>query len=183
MPGSVNGIQAVSGIVNSIPAAPTGAKFYLHAMADVPGVVAANNFLSVFNPVGSGKTVIFYQVILTPGTSGATSVTTSMNIFRTTAASAGTLVAASAVNRFLTADPNPVTQVRVGNPTVTTVGTTLLGLPPATNAVGVGGGMAANVAVPSGAGFVCLPGEGVVYSTASGSTAQLWNLNVTWAEI
>jgi hypothetical protein len=179
----INGVLTVGGIVNSIPAAPTGAKFYLHGMADVPGVVAANNFLSLFNPVGSGKTTIFYQVILTPGTSGATSVTSSMNIFRTTAASAGTLIAASAVNRFLTADPNPVVQVRVGNPTVTTAGTTLLGLPPATNAVGVGGGMSANVAVPSGAGFICQPGEGVVYTTASGNVNQLWNINVTWAEI
>jgi hypothetical protein len=183
MGSQANGVMAVNGTINSIPAAPTGAKFYLHGMSDLPGVAAANNFLSIFNPVGSGKTVIFYQLILTPGTSGVTTVTTSMNIFRTTAASAGTLITASAVNRFLTADPNPVAQVRVGNPTVTAVGTTLLGLPPATNAAGVGGGMSANVAVPSGAGFVCLPGEGVVYSTAAGNVNQLWNLNVTWAEI
>ena len=183
MPTSINGIQTIAGIVSSVPAAPVGAKFYLHGMSDVPGVVAANNFLSIFNPVGSGKTVIFYQLILSPGTSGATTVTNSMNIFRTTAASGGTLIAAASVNRFLTADANPVAEVRVGNPTTTNVGTTLLGLPPGKEAVGIGSPSAQNVAVPSGAGFVCLPGEGVVYNTAAGSTAQLWNINVTWAEL
>jgi hypothetical protein len=179
MPSETNGIPTV----NSIPAAPVGAKFYLHGMADVPGVVTANNFLSIFNPVGSGKTVIFYQLILTPWATGAATVTTSMNIFRTTAASAGTLIAASAVNRFVTTDPSPVAQVRVGNPTVTTVGTTLLGLPPAVTTAGAGVGASNSVAIPSGAGFICLPGEGVVYSTAAGDVDQLWNINVTWAEL
>ena len=183
MPTSVNGVQAVSGIVNSVPAAPAGAKFYLHGMADVPGVVLGNSFLSIFNPVGSGKTVIFYQLILSPWATGAATVTTSMNIFRTTAASAGTLIAASAVNRFVTSDPNPVAQVRVGNPTVTAVGTTLLGLPPAVTTVGAGVGATSSVSVPSGAGFVCQPGEGVVYTTAAGDVDQLWNINVTWAEL
>lgn len=178
----INGVLTVGGIVNSVPAAPIGAKFYLHGMSEIPGVVAANNFLSVFNPAASGKTVIFYQLILTPWATAVTTATAAMNIFRTTAASGGTLIAASAVNRFLTTDADPVAQVRVGNPTVTTTGTTLLGLPPAiSSAAGVGGGE--SVAVPPGAGFACLPGEGVVYTTASGNVNQLWNINVTWAEI
>ena len=172
-----------SGTINSIPAAPLGAKFYLHGMSDVPGVAAANNFLSLFNPVGSGKTVILYQLILTPWATAGTSVATSMNIFRTTAASGGTLIAPSAVNRFLTTDSNPVMQVRTTNPTVTATGTTLLGLPPAITGAGAGVGAEASVSIPSGAGFVCLPGEGVVYSTAAGSVNQLWNINVTWAEL
>lgn len=196
MPSSVNGVQAVrvadteghgllirtDGSITT-STAPENAKFYLHGMSDVPGVATANNFLSIFNPVGSGKTVIFYQLILTPGTSGATSVTNSMNIFRTTAASGGTQIAAANVNRFVTADGNPVAEVRVGNPTTTNVGTTLLGLPPGVDPVGVSSGSSASVAIPSGAGFVCLPGEGVVYNTAAGSTNQLWNINVTWAEL
>lgn len=172
-----------SGTINTIPAAPLGAKFYLHGMSDVPGVAAANNFLSIFNPAASGKTVIFYNLILTPWATGAATVTTSLNIFRTTAASGGTLIAASAVNRFLTTDPNPVAQVRVGNPTVTAVGTTLLGLPPAVTTVGAGVGAGNSVAVPPGAGFICLPGEGVVYTTSVGDVDQLWNINVTWAEL
>lgn len=179
MPSENNGIPTV----NSIPAAPVGAKFYFHSIADVPGVVAANTFLSIFNPLGSGKTLIFYSASIIPWATAATTATVSLNIFRTSAASAGTLIAASNVNRFTTTDANPVAEVRVGNPTVTTVGATLLGIPPAVTNAGEGLSASASPSVPSGAGFVCLPGQGVSYSTASGDVDQLWNINVLWAEL
>ena len=66
---------------------------------------------------------------------------------------------------------------------VTTAGTTLLGLPPIVSTTGAGVGATGSVSVPSGAGFVCQPGEGVVYTTAAGDVDQLWNINVTWAEL
>jgi hypothetical protein len=174
--------NAASSPIYVTQAAPIGTKFYFHSIVEAPGVVAANNFLSIFNPIGSGKTLIFYAANIDAYSTAGTSVTNNLQIFRTTAASAGTLITASAVNRFVTTDPNPVAQVRVGNPTVTTTGTVLIGFPPAITGAGAGTGPVGNASIPPGAGFICLPGEGVSYGTAVGSTAQLWNLNVTWAE-
>jgi len=160
-----------------------GSKFYFHSLTEISGVLAANNFISIFNPSASGKTLVFYQATVDAYATGAATVTTNMKVFRTTAASAGTLIAASTVNRFNTADANPVAEVRVGNPTTTNVGTALIGFIPAITTVGAGTGPTGNATVPSGAGFVCRPGEGIVYNTAAGDVDQLWNINVTWAEL
>lgn len=178
MPSELNGISTV----NSIPAAPVGYKFYFHGMVDIPGVATANNFLSVFNPVGSGKTLVFYQAIISGYAGAAATSANSLQIFRTTAASGGSLVAAANVNRFVTTDPNPVAEVRTDNPSTTNSGSVILGFaPPITT--GSGGSATAQSSIPPGAGFVCLPGQGVVYGTAAGDTDQLWNINVLWAEV
>lgn len=197
MPTSVNGasntrvvdlsghalsVRADGSIGVSTGGVPEGSKFYVTAVTDVPGVVAANNFLSVFNPVGSGKNVVIFFAQTIPWATGATTATVSMNVFRTTAASAGTLVTASSIGRFVTADGSPVTEVRTGNPTVTTTGASLLGTPPAITsaASGVSGGSVSS-STP-GASFLLVPGEGIVWRTASGNVNQLWNFQVIWAE-
>lgn len=168
----------------SIPttSVPEGAKFYFHTIYDAPGVVAANNFLSVFNPVGSGKLVIFFQAEVSSYSTGASSTATSLTATRTTAASAGSLIAAASVNRFITTDPNPTTEVRTTNPTVTTTGLALNAwVPPLST--GAGAGATAYTSTPPGAGFVCQPGQGIVFSTAAGNTSQVWKINSIWAEV
>jgi hypothetical protein len=71
--------------------------------------------------------------------------------------------------------------VRKGNPTITTVATSLGGFPPAisTAAQGV---IAAPGVTEAGPPSFSLPGEGVAMQTAAGSVAQLWNLGFIWAE-
>jgi hypothetical protein len=161
---------------------PEGAKFYFHTIYDVPGVVASNNFLSVFNPGSSTKAVIFYAAEIASYAVGATSVATSITAARITAASGGTLITAANTNRFVTSDPNPQAEVRVGNPTVTTVGLPLNGwIPPI--ATGAGSGATAYTSVPPGAGFFCVPGQGIVFNTAAGNVNQMWKINTIWAEI
>ena len=66
----------IDGAVTTLTGAPTGAKFYVFSIGDVPGVVAANTFMSVFNPVGSGKLIQLYQSIILPWATASTSVTT-----------------------------------------------------------------------------------------------------------
>ncbi len=170
-----------AGNISTVPAGPAGFKFYLHWLSDVPGVVASNNFISVFNPLGSGKTIIFYLATAASYTVAAASTPNSMNIYRTTAASAGTLVAAASVGRFLTADPNPVAEVRFGNPTVTVSGTSVQAFPPPIS-TGAGIGSTSSAASPSGASAIALPGQGIVFNTAAGDVDQVWNFGVVWAE-
>lgn len=171
-----------AGSVNSIPAAPAGSLFYFYSLADLPGVVAANNFLSVFNPLTSPKILVFYQAQIVSYSVGEAQSANSMLINRTSAASGGTQVAASTMPRFLTTWDNPVAEVRHANPTVTTVSPILVGVAPVIS-VGVGASASSTQQGPSGASFVCLPGQGLVMRTAAGDVDQRWNLSFTWAEL
>lgn len=197
MPTSVNGVlntrvvdssghglsvRADGSIAVITAGVPEGSKFYVTAVNDVPGVVAANNFLSLFNPVGSGRNVVVFFAQTIPWATGATSATVSMNVFRTTAASAGTLVTASTIGRFVTADGSPVAEIRTGNPTVTTTGASLLGTPPAVTSTPSGESGGSVSSSTPGASFLLVPGEGIVWRTASGDVDQLWNFQVIWAE-
>lgn len=160
---------------------PESYQFYFHTIFDVPGVVAANTFLSIFNPVGSGKTISFYAVNPSSYTIGASSTPNSMVVDRITAASGGTLIAAANINKLYTATPNSIAEVRVSNPTVTKTGLTLDSWPPPLS-TGAGQGSTTYSVPPPGQGFTCLPGQGIAFSTAAGNTNQVWSLNVNWAE-
>lgn len=172
-----------SGLITAIPGVAAGTNFYTTAIQDVPGVAAANVFLSVLNPLGSGKVVTFYGVFVLPWASGAAAVAVSMNLFRISAASGGTQVTAANIDKFYTSSPNSIADARIGGPTVTTVGNAVGGFPPAITSAADGVTAAPSVAAPSGASFACFPGEGLALRTASGATTQLWNLGFIWSEV
>ncbi len=161
---------------------PAGTQLYTTQIVDAPGVVAANNFLSIFNPLGSGKVFTFYQFVAFPYAGGATSATASMAVFRTTAASGGTLRPAADVGKFVTSQTNSVSEVRTGNPTTTNANVPILSVPPAITAAAAGVSAVASITPPTGASFICLPGEGVVARTAAGDTDQFWDLGFVWSE-
>lgn len=196
MPTSVNGVTTTR-IVDSgnsnhsvavssdgrllTAAAPENYQFYFYSLIDAPGVVAANNFLSIFNPIGSGKTISFFSVAPDSYASGASSTASSLVVDRITAASGGTLITAANINKLITIEPNSIAQVRTGNPTVTKVGSQLYSWPPPL-ATGIGATSSAYSSVPPGQGFFCLPGEGINFSTPAGNVNQVWSIKVTWAE-
>lgn len=160
---------------------PEDYKFYFHTVFDAPGVVLANNFMSVMNPVGSGKNVILFQAEFGSYTIGASNTATSITATRISSATLGTLIPAASVNRFVTSWANPVAQVRTLNPTVVPVGLPLNAwIPPISTGAGIGA--TSYTSTPPGAGFVCAPGEGLVFGTAAGNVNQVWKINVIWAE-
>lgn len=197
MPTSVNGAQLFrladnSGHSLSIRAdgsltttsLPEGAQPYTTLIHNALGVVAANNFLSLFNPVGSGKTLTIAQFICYPYATAAAAPTDNMQVWRTTAASVGTLLAAANINKFDTAQSNSIAEVRTGNPTTTLLGTVpVLAIPPAVTAAAGGVSATSNIVPPTGALFTCHPGEGVVARTPAGSVGQVWSLGFSWLEI
>lgn len=155
---------------------------YVYSLTDVPGVVAANTFVSFFNPAGSGKAFAALQVLIQPYATGATSVDASFALFRTTAASGGTLVSASTINKFDPAHPNPVTQVRIGNPTVTTSGLVIGSTAPAVTA-GFGNNAPLTVQAAQGAALIAYPGTGIAFQTSAGDVDQRWNFSLFWTEV
>lgn len=165
------------------PTAITG-QIYTTLIRNTPGVVAANNFLSVFNPVGSGKNLIFAQFVCFPYSTGATAPTDNMEVWRTTTATVGTLLAAANVGKFDTTQSNSIAEVRTGNPTTTLSGTVpVLAVPPAVTSAAGGVSSTINIIPPSGSLFICRPGEGVVARTPAGNVNQIWSLGFSWAEL
>lgn len=160
---------------------PETYQFYFHSLIDAPGVVAANNFMSIFNPVGSGKTVSFFSIAVDCFAGGASGTASSLVVDRISAASGGTLLAAANINKLITTEPNSTTEVRTGNPTVTKVGVSLYSWPPPLS-TGSGAGSSVVSAVPPSEGFYCLPGQGISFNTPAGNANQVWSIKATWAE-
>lgn len=163
---------------------PTGQLVYTTLIEDVSSVNTANNYLSVFNPVGSGKTITFLRFTCFPYATAANSATNNMEVQRVSAASVGTLLAAANINKFDTAQANSIAEVRTGNPTVTLVGTVpFITIPPALTGAPQGVSAPADLIPPQGSLFVCHPGEGVVVKQLAGAgTAQKWSLGFVWSE-
>lgn len=161
---------------------PSIDSVFVFSVGNVPGVVAANNYLSLFNPVGSGKVLSFGSAFISSMTAGGTTVTDPMQGFRITAASAGTLQAASASAKFVSSEADPVAEVRTGNPTVT-LGAQLFNSPPAISSTTASTNVHI-IPVPGGLQpFTLAEGEGIVLRTAVGDADQRWNLSIVWAEI
>lgn len=175
--------SAANPVFTQPPTALTG-LVYTTLVEDVTGVVAANNFLSVFNPVGSGKNLVIAQFVCFPYATAATSPTVNMDVQRISAASAGTQLAAANIGKFDTTQVNSVAEVRTLNPTVTLTGTVpIIAIPPAVTSSAAGASSTINLIPPSGSLFICRPGEGVVARTASGAVGQKWSLGFSWSEL
>jgi hypothetical protein len=162
--------------------APENYQFYFHALIDAPGVVAANVFMSVFNPVGSGKTISFYSIAPDSYATGSSPTAISLVVDRITAASGGTQIPFASINKLITTETNSIAEVRTGNPTVAKTGVSLYSWPPPI-AGGAGAVSSAYSAVPPSQGFFCLPGQGIAFSTSAGNTNQVWSIKATWAEL
>lgn len=153
---------------------------YFVALVDEPNTAAQKNFLSVFNPSTSPRVSVAVSFIVQSYAIQGTTVAESLTVYRTTAASGGTLIAAADVPRFNPLHPDPKVEVRINNPTVTTSGRQLLGIAPV---VSTGAGAAGQTVSPTpGASFIMYPGQGLVFMTDAGDTDQLWNLQYAWVE-
>ena len=160
----------------------TGA--YVASLTDAPGVVAANNFMTINNPSGNTKTIVLLGLFVsTYVASGASATRNSLQGMLANTISGGTVMAASAIAKFSSAAPAATAEIRTGNPTVTTAAN-IFNSPPAINtstaqyvhSVGSGASLA-------GGTVTLLPNEGFVIRTAVGNTAQTWNISLLWGEI
>lgn len=160
---------------------PDYTGIYYYSAQDMPGVVAANNFLSLFNPLGSGvNLVVIGGVVGTYLVTGATNVRVSLQIARITTATLGVLAGAASIVKGITAYANPAAQVRTGNPTVT-LGAVLSSVPPP---VSPNTSVRTTLQVPDAASpLLLVPGEGIVAHTSAGDTDQTWNVQIQWAEM
>lgn len=143
------------------------------------------NFLSLMNPSGSGMHVRMEHAQMANYAVAVSSVATPFLLSRITAASGGTLEAASGICKFRTSDPNTVGQVRTGNPSVT-LGAPLWNFTPPfqLSTPGALSAVVQAVTFPENWDRITLdPGEGLVFhQTDVGDTDQRINLILAWSE-
>lgn len=165
-------------------ALPTLIGAYVYSQAEVAGVVAANNFMTLTNPVGSGRTLLFAGAFISSYIVGDTAATiTSMRGYRASAVSGGTLQAASTVGKFRTSASDPIGQIRTGGVTAT-LGTALFNSPPFIGAAKGSSPFVHQVPVPAAGGpFTLMEGESLVMRTEAGDVDTRWNLSLAWAEV
>jgi hypothetical protein len=154
---------------------------YVYTLMDTPGVVAANTFISFFNPANSGKVMFAIQGSVTTYSSAAAGSANSMGTYRISAASGGTLIAASTVYRVASFWPDPGTEIRIGNPTNTVSSLPLAVFPPVISSGG-GGDAVANISAPTNPGSPFFPGEGFIFKTLGGDVDQVWNITFIFSE-
>jgi hypothetical protein len=173
-------VDAINSTVNTSAAVPAGAAINVFSAAQQAGVVAANNFFTLFNPVASGKTFSLVGIFISCAATGASAATDPMRGSRITAApTGGTVQATSTVNKFSSAAPTTVADIRLGNPTATA--TTFFFNSPAEN-TGTATTPVHQITTEGPLPFLLLPGEGILFSTATGTTSQRWNFSVVWVE-
>jgi hypothetical protein len=179
------GTQTVAGTVSAIPIADTAITgFYSFDIADVAAVTGARNYLTIMNPSGSGKTLRVTAIVLSYYQVGdASTSVVAIRSYRITAASAGTLAAASEINKFSTSFANTVAEIRYGNVTATPLAAIVSTPPP----IGAGKGSTPTI---DGARFnpetgliVLAQGEGMVIRCEAGDVDQRFNLGFRWAEV
>ncbi|MGH8693547.1 MAG: hypothetical protein ACREVM_04875 [Burkholderiales bacterium] len=159
---------------------------YSYMGFDAPGVAAANRFFSLFNPAGSGRTVIAIRLVLRSYAVAVTTAKNSMRICSITAASAGTLQAAATIFKHKSSYANNAAELRTANPTVT-VGTDFNGWAPPVIITAAGG-------YAPGEGGAWIPrfeeeeiqlaeGEGIALRMAgAGDVDMTFDFGLTWME-
>lgn len=185
--GMYGGLTYPGASVNPLPviltANPQVDGTYILSIADVPGAATPQTFITLFNPVGSGKTVVVGGMFISTVAAAGTSATQPARIHRISAApTGGSVVAAVDIFKFNTANPDPVSVLRIDNPTVTLGAPASNTPPPVTTGAG-GGQFVHEVDPPTGTTVLLAPGEGVAVHNSAGDTAQRWNISLAWAEI
>lgn len=163
--------------------APPEVAAFDFSIAKEPGTVAAKNYISIMNPVGSTKLVSLTAIFLSNVSVNPVTSTDPMRGHRITSHSGGVLHTDADVVKLDTASDDPLLEIRTGNPTVGGMGPGFFNSPSIIS-TGVGGSAVHTVEPPPGpVTFRLYPGEGVVVRTEAGDVDQLWNLTIVWGEI
>lgn len=165
---------------------------YSFNLASINGQASAYVFCSLFNPSGSGKTVLLQQVQVTPYAATDSTVLVSTQLARITAASGGTLTYDPAaptndVVKLQTSHPDSVVEIRTANPTVTAGGVIGRFAPPIQQSLTSGTYTPSQQEISFAADqwglFTLEEGEGVAFrQTSAGSTNHRWPFTIAWSE-
>ncbi len=175
---NINGLSGTFAVAN--PALKGG---YAYSRAQTPGVVAANNFLALLNPVGNTRTITIAGVFISSVIVADIGPTADpMRGWTATGISGGTLEATSAIVKTRSTMPTPTGQIFINNPAAT-LGASWFNSPPLLGASKTSSPFVHQIpATIAGLPLTLLPGEGTVIRTESGDVDQRWNISIAWNE-
>lgn len=176
--------SSINGMVGSYPTvSPVFRGGYVYSRAQTTGVVAANNFLALYNPLGSGRTVVVAGVFISSVIVGDIAITVDpMRGWLASGISGGTLEAASTIGKVKSTMQNPAGQIYINNPTAT-LGASWFNSPPLIGASKTSSPFVHQIpASVAGGPLTLMPGEGTVIRTESGDVDQRWNVSIAWSE-
>lgn len=177
---SDTGVPIITGTVK-ILAAPGPSGVYLFSMGNHPGFVEPHNFITIYNPVGSNRTIIFAGAYLSSGTTGAATTAVPMRGYRISNPSGGTIE--TDITKLNNSYPDHFAQI-IHDVATATIETPIFNSPSPRAQGAQSVGTVHDVELPPGSPpFTLFPGEGAMLRTESGETTQSWNITVVWAEI
>lgn len=163
-------------------ASPSSIGRYIFGAIDLAGTTTPNNYMTITNPTGSGRTVIVARATIAKYTVNVVGVVPSLTLTRASAVSGGTVQAASAICKTISSYPNAVAVIRTGNPTAT-AGAIAASFPPViSDKVGGESGIVDVVNAPPGGGMFLAEGESLLLSAAAGDVDQRIDITLSWAE-
>jgi hypothetical protein len=143
--------------------------------------VAAKNFLTLFNPVGSGKLMSMGGIFVSYMATNPSPAYPLRGYRIDAEPTGGTLHAASEICKFDTQRFDPVAVIRSGNPTIGTLGPAFFSAAPGITQGTQHSSGIEQIDAPAGFNpFLLYPGEGIVVRQDVGNPGHYWNISVVW---
>lgn len=143
--------------------------------------VAAKNFLTLFNPVGSGVIMSMGGVFISYMATNPSPAYPLRGYRISAEPTGGTLHNQSEICRFDTQRFAPVAVIRSGNPTTGTLGAAFFNAAPGITLGTQHSSDIQQIDVPTGFNpFIVYPGEGIVIRQDVGNPGHYWNISIVW---
>lgn len=164
---------------------------YAYSLSPINGVASAHRFMSLYNPSGSGISVVLHKIQCIPYTSTTSTSIVSGQVARVSTATGGTLVydpssPTDDVCKLRTSEPDSKVEIRTNNPTVTVGSLVSRIAPPIQNLTTTSYAAAMqelNFQMEWGR-FTLEEEEGLTFhQTGAGDTSQKWPFLVVWSEV
>lgn len=155
---------------------------YIFSRQREDSTVAVRNFISLWNPAGSGKVMSLGGIFVSFMATVAAPAYPIRGYRVTAQPTGGTLAASSEICAFDNKVFMPAAEIRYANPTVTGIDGAFFNSPPGTVKDTIG--EIQQIDAPSGFNpFLVRPGEGVVIRQDVGAVGHFWNLSILWREL
>ncbi len=155
---------------------------YVFSRQREDSLVTLKNFVTLWNPVGSGKVMSLGSFFISFMATVASPAYPMRGYRITVQPTGGTLAATSEICAFDNKVFSPAAEIRYNNPTVSGVDGAIFNSPPGTVKDTIG--EIQQVDAPPGFNpFLVRPGEGVVMRQDIGAPGHYWNISIVWREL
>lgn len=157
---------------------------YIFSRQREDSTVLAKNFVTLWNPVGSGKVMTLGSFFVSYMATVASPLYPMRGYRITAQPTGGTLAASSEICAFDTKVFAPAAEIRYNNPTTPAVDGAFFNAPPGIQQGQNESSIIEQIDAPTGFNpFVVRPGEGVVMKQDIGAVGHFWNISIVWREL